>query len=160
MLTSRSGGHARSWLRVGLGVTLVVLLAASRAAADDGQGAFSAVNCAGAECRLTVATPGKTEEPVRPVTVHRVTAAHSSDSEKGEQPFSLFPANCVLSSLGGACLATGLTDSRPTGDSPERRVSPEIAALQAVSRLQLPSPGVRMSPDVETVQVVNVPTWM
>ena len=138
---------------------LVVLLAPSRAAADDGQGAFSAVNCAGAACRLTVAAPGMREDPVHPGTVHRVTAAHSSDPPR-EQLSDLLPANCVLSSLSGACLGTGRTGPRPTGDSPERRLSPENVALQAVSRLRLPSPGIRMSPDARTAQVVYVPTWM
>ncbi|MDI5974035.1 hypothetical protein POF50_032620 [Streptomyces sp. SL13] len=138
-------------------MVLAGFLAVSRAAADDGQGAFSAVDCAGAECRLTVADPGTRVHPGRPAMMRGPD--RSTGSEK-KRPAKLLPENCVLSNLGDECLATGQPGPSPASDSPGRRFSPGEIALQVVSSLRLPAPGMRMSPDLASAQVVHVPTWM
>ncbi|MER5481294.1 hypothetical protein ABT026_30595 [Streptomyces sp. NPDC002734] len=49
---------------------------------------------------------------------------------------------------------------RPDAEPEVPQVSPAELAQQAVARLKLPVPVIRMNPDEDFAQVVHVPTWM
>ena len=160
MLTRPGGRYAPYFVAAGAGLILLTLVATSPAAARGAHGPISAVTCSATACQLAAGTSardaksGMPEEKRQPVRFSGGSGTVHPASSHG------LLANCALADLGGSCLMTGRSGPSPSPDAGGRPVTPEIIARRAVSRLRLPAPGLRMSPDVRREQVVRVPTWM
>lgn len=152
MLTTRSSRPVPVLLGAGAAAILMALLAPCEAVADDGQGGFSVVRCAQAECQLTVGThaaqPNEGTHPMGSPGGVRWVRSTSSNTR---------PAVCGVANLEYSCPMTGPS---PSPDATTHLTSPEDVARSAIGQLRLPTPRVRMNPDVKVAQVVHVPTWL
>lgn len=159
MLTKRSATFSLYFLSAAGWATLVLLLSVQQAVADGALGGFSPADCSGSECQLTAGTPGYAADSGRSADetspVRHFLGAIGSRSASS----SVFPADCLVLDLGGRCVATGWSETQSSGGS-RRQVSPGVIARRVVGQLKLPSPGIRMSPDVVAAEVVRVPVWM
>ena len=136
-----------------------MLIVAHHAHARGGHRPFSAVGCSGSECQLTAGTAVKAADSGRSADDKSSVRHFIGVSRSRSVPPSALPVDCLVSDLGGTCLATGWTGPRQSR-ALRHQVSPEVVARRVVGQLKLPSPGIRMSPDVVAAEVVRVPVWM
>ncbi len=149
-------------------VAVGVLPLVTPAVADGRGGTLSQVGCEGAQCQVMAATAGQPADragaaaPVRAESP-QVRAGESRPTDPGRSFGSVasLPSDCWVANLSGTCLMRGYRAPDPkSGVGDNDRPSPEVVARQAVSQLELPSPLIRMNPDVNAAQVVRVPTWL
>ncbi|WP_344627666.1 hypothetical protein [Kitasatospora arboriphila] len=149
---------------------------AAGAAADDTMGTTGSAACFQGHCDLSAAigasTPGKPGsasggfsgsgggKPVC-VSVPRSEVVTTSDGHTGQWYLLDCGGTLPQGSLGNSPITGApLWAEIAGGGTSAPAVDPAVLAAEAVSRLELPKPVVRMSPVETARQVVGVPSWL
>lgn len=157
--TRRPGRYAVMLFVAGLAVSIDVW----PARADEGTDLYGGLTCSPGSCDVEARSVRKESgRPGKIGPISRGGAAKPGGGGKAAEPPAVTSTGWEYE-LGGVGILPRFdserAEKREAGGG-RRGVPVEVVVRRAVERLELPEPVIRTSPDEDSVQVVQVPTWL
>lgn len=143
------------------GALVVLAVAPATPAWADGNGSqYAGVNCVPGACDAAV----KRVKEVGGVSRKSRAVTHAGPARSGggvpKGPPAIASSGWEYDLGGGGGILPRFDVAKKPKPSGGDHVPAEVIVQRAVTRLELPEPVIRTSPDEDFVQVVHVPTWM